>query len=1579
MLLGACAGDGRDLALGPTTSLSVQAAFSSDAAARASLVTLDRARVRVVRLPDRTILDREIALTPGQEDVEFRAQISLNAVLETLRVEVQLLSGPFVAFAGAADMRADARLPVNVTPPIELFLSAPALEVLTPEVRMEADAGAASASGTARIRNVGGGTLSWTASAPDAPWLLPSPTTGTVPSLQEGDVPLVAEPGDLTPGTYSTTVEIADPNAIDAPQSVPVTLVVLEGDPVLSVLAAGEGEGRVRSTPDGIDCTVAGGRGDGACEAAFPNGTRITLTATAGTGSTFAGWSEGCVGRDSECAVVLSEGTSVTARFEPAPILVETSLIDAAPTRVHTTVDLGDAADPASVRLRNAGTAPLDWSAATTASWLGVGPASGTLVPGETAILDLAFVTASLPVGEYAASLEITDPEAGNSPIVLPVTLSVSGTRTVPVTIRNVGTGTGTTVSDTPGIECLLDGGTPSGDCQDRFPPGTTIVLTAVPQEPSVFTGWTGPCAGQPATCVITVPEDGPGPGPVTVIFDQPGTPTTGPLLDLSAGSVSFELDEAGRPVPDGVGIEIENAGDGSLSWTAAGDVPWLAVTPDGGTVPAGGSATARVSVDPAGLPAGTHGGVVTIASPSAANSPLTVLVELIVPSGTEPPPPPPPADPAEIELSPASLTFAADEGSDPDPAAQPFTIANTGGSLLDWTASDDAPWLSLSAAAGTTQPGAQTQVTATVSSAGLAPGAYQATISVADPAASNSPQTVTVSLTVNAVEPPPPPPPPADPAEIELSPTSLTFAADEGSDPDPAAQPFTIANTGGSLLDWTAADDAPWLSLSAAAGTTQPGAQTQVTATVSSAGLAPGAYQATISVADPAASNSPQTVTVSLTVNAVEPPPPPPPPADPAEIELSPTSLTFAADEGSDPDPAARPFTIANTGGSLLDWTVSDDAPWLSLSSGSGELAAGAQTQVTATVSSAGLAPGDYQATITVADPAASNSPQTVTVSLTVNAVEPPPPPPPPADPAEIELSPTSLTFAADEGSDPDPAARPFTIANTGGSLLDWTAADDAPWLSLSAAAGTTQPGAQTQVTATVSSAGLAPGAYQATISVADPAASNSPQTVTVSLTVNAVEPPPPPPPPADPAEIELSPTSLTFAADEGSDPDPAAQPFTIANTGGSLLDWTAADDAPWLSLSAAAGTTQPGAQTQVTATVSSAGLAPGAYQATISVADPAASNSPQTVTVSLTVNAVEPPPPPPPPADPAEIELSPTSLTFAADEGSDPDPAAQPFTIANTGGSLLDWTAADDAPWLSLSAAAGTTQPGAQTQVTATVSSAGLAPGAYQATISVADPAASNSPQTVTVSLTVNAVEPPPPPPPPADPAEIELSPTSLTFAADEGSDPDPAAQPFTIANTGGSLLDWTAADDAPWLSLSAAAGTTQPGAQTQVTATVSSAGLAPGAYQATISVADPAASNSPQTVTVSLTVNAVEPPPPPPPPQGVAFELSPDTLYFVAEHGSDPIPNAQTFRIESIGTETVNWRADESVTWMTINGPSGRLDPGEFDDVRVIVNGIGSLDPGVLIATITVHDPDAQVTPQEVVVHVEVLPRP
>jgi subtilase family serine protease len=118
--------------------------------------------------------------------------------------------------------------------------------------------------------------------------------------------------------------------------------------------------------------------------------------------------------------------------------------------------------------------------------------------------------------------------------------------------------------------------------------------------------------------------------------------------------------------------------------------------------------------------------------------------------------------------------------------------------------------------------------------------------------------------------------------------------------------------------------------------------------------------------------------------------------------LQVSPSNLSFAAIQASG-SPSPLSLAISNTGGGTATWSASASQSWVVLSQTSGT----APSAVTVTADPSGLTAGMYTATITVTATGASNSPQTVQVTLVVSLPSNP-------VPAITSLSPASVTAAA-------------------------------------------------------------------------------------------------------------------------------------------------------------------------------------------------------------------------------------------------------------------------------------------------------------------------------------------------------------------------------------------------------------------------------------------------------------------------------------------------------------------------------------------------------------------------------------
>jgi hypothetical protein len=233
------------------------------------------------------------------------------------------------------------------------------------------------------------------------------------------------------------------------------------------------------------------------------------------------------------------------------------------------------------------------------------------------------------------------------------------------------------------------------------------------------------------------------------------------------------------------------------------------------------------------------------------------------------------------------------------------------------------------------------------------------------------------------------------------------------------------------------------------------------------------------------------------------------------------------------------------------------------------------------------GLIAGTYNATITITASGATTKTIPVTLTLTNIPI--------------ITTNPTSMTFNSVVGN--NPPGQSFTITNTGGGTLNWSASDNVSWLLLSSSTGT----APSTVIVSIDITGLIAGTYNGIITITASGATTKTIPVTLTLTNN------------NPI-ITTNPTSLTFNSIIGGN-NPANQSFTITNTGGGTLIWSASDNVNWLLLSSSTGT----APSTVIVSVDITGLIAGTYNGIITITASGATTKTIPVTLNLTASGCD------------------------------------------------------------------------------------------------------------------------------------------------------------------------------------------------------------------------------------------------------------------------------------------------------------------------------------------------------------------
>lgn len=222
-------------------------------------------------------------------------------------------------------------------------------------------------------------------------------------------------------------------------------------------------------------------------------------------------------------------------------------------------------------------------------------------------------------------------------------------------------------------------------------------------------------------------------------------------------------------------------------------------------------------------------------------------------------------ASPGVLELSPAGGLTASGPVNGPfQPDSIIYTLTNSGGSTLNWTASKSQGWVGLSVSGGSLPAGGATNLSVGISTDAnlLGAGSYEDTVSFVNTTSGNGNTTRNVSLTVSL------------PGQLLVLPAEdLIVSGVPGGPFSPSNLSYTLTNGGGMMLDWSAGKSASWVDLSATNGNLAPGGTTTVTVSINpdANGLAAGSYNDTINFANKTSGLGDTTRDISLTVNPVD------------------------------------------------------------------------------------------------------------------------------------------------------------------------------------------------------------------------------------------------------------------------------------------------------------------------------------------------------------------------------------------------------------------------------------------------------------------------------------------------------------------------------------------------------------------------------------------------------------------------------------------------------------------------------------------------------------------------------------
>ncbi len=319
------------------------------------------------------------------------------------------------------------------------------------------------------------------------------------------------------------------------------------------------------------------------------------------------------------------------------------------------------------------------------------------------------------------------------------------------------------------------------------------------------------------------------------------------------------------------------------------------------------------------------------------------------------------------------------------------FTLANSGGGSISWSANSDASWLLVAPSQGIFSQ--QEVISLAVQRLGLKPGDYHSSITISSNV--SPPQHIEVDMSVKPL------PPNAGPV-LAVSPALLSFTATDGQ-PNSSQQTLTISNPGSHTLNWSLAPvqglSCNWLGLSPSTGTVLPGATQSLSVDVQSLCLLPGTYTSTLTFTASGAIDSTQSVNISVVVQ----------PHCGLVTSTGYLAFTVVAGQNTLSNQSLSLNATSSCAGTPTPWSYSSTAPWLSITPGSGQLKGTASSVVTASVNAGGLAASTkpYYADLSFVF---GQSTLTVMAKLTVQVA------PPPAAPI-MSASPLSLNFSNIQG----------------------------------------------------------------------------------------------------------------------------------------------------------------------------------------------------------------------------------------------------------------------------------------------------------------------------------------------------------------------------------------------------------------------------------------------------------------------------------------------------------------------------------------------------------------------------------
>jgi hypothetical protein len=378
-----------------------------------------------------------------------------------------------------------------------------------------------------------------------------------------------------------------------------------------------------------------------------------------------------------------------------------------------TSLDFGSTSTSLPFTIMNTGEGTLTWSVSENSNWMSVNPGNGSVSDNQSSVT-ISVDRSNLDPGDYSETVTVTS-DGGSATVQ--VSMTVEGpvlvlsnnslnfgtiTENLSFTVTNAGIGTITYNAVYSATWLTVNPASGSATTE------TDVINVSVNRAGLSYGNHFETITVTSNANSVTVD--------VMITVSDPNNP------QISAYPTSLDFEENSTQET----FYVTNTGSGMLTWNITDDKSWISANPQSGTTE-GETDEIVITIDRLGQGPGTYTGIVNVTS-DGGNQNINVSMSV-------------PDEPA-LSVSPSSLDFGTETNS------MSFDVANAGTGDVNWSASDNQEWITISPASGTNYG----TVNVTIDRSGLSPGDYSGTVTISSNAGTGY---VEVLLNMPADEPP--------------------------------------------------------------------------------------------------------------------------------------------------------------------------------------------------------------------------------------------------------------------------------------------------------------------------------------------------------------------------------------------------------------------------------------------------------------------------------------------------------------------------------------------------------------------------------------------------------------------------------------------------------------------------------------------------------------------------------------------------------------------------------------------------------------------------------------------------------